>query len=177
MEITIGKTKIFHLRNRYGPCPGETLPCGGITVAVSEVAGLPVSGLPEDTVYAAIGVCGHRHSFSRKLGCSVSIGRLEARMTGELKKFSGRFPASRFGGDSEFDRALSLAHILIVESRLKGRQRRTAMDTITSTREYARFMEENGKPGWHNPRFDPAFLRFGTVTGRIDCSKENGKRG
>jgi len=160
--IPVG-VKIYHLRNIHGPHADDFLPRGGITIAVR---------IDGDCVIAAIGVCGHRHTFDRKQGREVSLGRLDKLFEKRVVRFAKIFDLSRFGDDSEFERALSIAHILVSESRLKGRQRRSALAVVECNHFRMRFLRDG--PVGYNFKFDTENISpRGTMTGRIQCKTPN----
>lgn len=159
MSSTPDGVRIFHLRNRFGPCPGDILPQAGITVAV--LAGA------DGNVYGAVGVCGHQHTFNRKRGREVAVGRIEKLMRNDSSKFAQVFPAFQFGNDTEFERAMTIAHILVDDSHLKGKQRRVAQEVISTTEEHIRFMAEIGE----DHRL--VFTNVGVATGRVRSDRPN----
>lgn len=130
--------KIFHIRNRHGKCPREACSRGGLTLAVKYL------DYNEPTIYVGMGVCGHKHTFNKKLGAKVATGRLDRLLNGPYSglKFSDKYPICRFGNDSEIDMILNVAHILIKNSKLAGKQLRTALKSIQSTKDHYSFMEE-----------------------------------
>lgn len=173
MQSIPDDVRIFHIRNRCGQWPdGRLLNKGGITVAVK------VDG---NRVFGAIGICGFKRPFYKKRGVEVSVGRLLLLVSGDYPLFSRAFDLSRFGSDTDEERALCIAHILVADSRLKGRQKRTAMEAIRSTRLHAAVREGISDEARRRKEAREEIRKLGilsfdiegSTTGRYDCSRTN----
>jgi hypothetical protein len=161
-----GKVGTFHFRAMYGLAVDEIRERGGITVVVADEG---------SHFAAAAAICSSSDNYNKKRGREIALGRL--RVGGRY--LHGKFLLSRFEGQSPYERALNIGHILIHDSRLKGKKRREAFVVIESTRLMLRHYAELGikPPVIHNSAFDLAMTEYGRFygegTGRYRCGKSN----
>ena len=136
---------------------------GGMTVAIF---------LAGETVYGAIGLCGHKHTFNRKLGRTIAEGRVLVNGDVVTAKFGQVFDRQRFGADTAYEMAFSIAHILIRESHLKGKQLQAAKKTLEFVESNMRIAKQlGGRQVLPNAQFD--IQMTGVTSGRIQSAKPN----